>query len=89
MIPPGTVLHNQMQQGKFLPMKPAEIMDELQLFIEDTSDELHDCIFRSNHASNYLPIKGVLAEDKQHILNQISSAISSPASLRPESWRGL
>jgi radical SAM superfamily enzyme len=89
MIPPGTVVHKQVQQGRFQAMTAEEIMGELQVFIEQISDDVHDCVFRSNHASNYLPIKGVLATDKQKILNLISRGISSPDILRPESWRGL
>jgi len=89
MIPPGTVIHKQVQQGRFKAMNADEIMHELQMFIEHITEEVHDCVFRSNHASNYLPIKGVLADDKQQILNLISRGISSPDILRPESWRGL
>ncbi len=89
MIPPGTVIHKQREQGRFKPMTSTEILQELQTFIENTSENLHDCVFRSNHASNYLPIKGTLAGDKSSILQLISAAIDNPEILRPEGWRGL
>ncbi len=89
MIPPGTVIHKQREQGRFKPMTSSEILHELYTFMEHTSDDLHDCVFRSNHASNYLPIKGTLAVDKSSILRLISTAIDNPEILRPEAWRGL
>ncbi len=89
MIPPGTVVHNQREQGRFKPMTSMEILRELQTLIEHTSEDLHDCVFRSNHASNYLPIKGTLAADKPSILRLISAAVDNPEILRPEAWRGL
>jgi radical SAM superfamily enzyme YgiQ (UPF0313 family) len=89
MIPPGTVVHKQREQGRFKPMTSMEILRELQTLIEHTSEDLHDCVFRSNHASNYLPIKGTLAADKPSILRLISAAVDNPEILRPEAWRGL
>ncbi len=89
MIPPGTVIHKQREQGRFKPMTSTEILRELHIFMEHTSEDLHDCVFRSNHASNYLPIKGTLAADKSSILRLISAAIDNPDVLRPEAWRGL
>lgn len=61
---------------------------ELKLFIELYNGET--TIFRSNHASNYLPIKGNLPEDKKEILELIGMAIDNPDdSIRPEWARGL
>ena len=52
--------------------------------------ETERCIFRSNHASNYLPLAGTLMKDKQRLLDDIDRALSSPkASLRPDWTRGL
>ena len=89
MIPPGTVIYKQREQGRFKPMTSEEILRELHIFIEHTSENLQNCIFRSNHASNYLPIKGTLADDKSSILHLIAIAIDHPEILRPEGWRGL
>jgi len=51
--------------------------------------KVKDSIFRTNHASNYLPIKGNLPEDKDKILTQIEYALTHPQLLRPEEWRAL
>ncbi|MBN2154554.1 MAG: radical SAM protein [Candidatus Lokiarchaeota archaeon] len=89
MIPPGTPLFFETQDGDFHPMNSDEILRELKLLIEKTSSELQNCVFRSNHASNYIALKGVLAEDKEHILKIIETNIKNPRDLRPEFYRGL
>ncbi|MGE8362044.1 radical SAM protein [Pseudomonas sp.] len=53
--------------------------------------ELHDTVFRSDHASNYLVLKGTLGADKARLLAQVREAIERPqqAGLRQEWQRGL
>ena len=62
---------------------------ELRLFVEDLS--LTDCVFGTQHASNYLPIQGHLPEDKDNILALIDAALGPDGSslLRSERERGL
>jgi len=72
-----------------------ELPDQHELFVElrtfiDALD-LQDTVFRSDHASNYLPLKGTLGADKQALLAQLDTAINRPDSirLRQEWQRGL
>jgi hypothetical protein len=53
--------------------------------------DVTDCLFRCNHASNYLPIGGRLPGDKAAILASLDKVLAAPAAtrLRPESWRLL
>jgi radical SAM superfamily enzyme YgiQ (UPF0313 family) len=52
--------------------------------------ETEKCIFRSNHASNYLPLKGTLMRDRERLLDEIERAAEHPDTmLRPEWTRGL
>jgi len=53
--------------------------------------DVTDCLFRSNHASNYLPVGGRLPQDKQAMLAALDKVLLAPESvqLRPESWRLL
>ena len=52
--------------------------------------ETERCIFRSNHASNYLPLAGTLMRDRERLLAEIDRAVENPeASLRPDWTRGL
>lgn len=89
MLPPGTLLANKYQNGEFTPLSQTGILQELRLMIEHISDDVHDCIFRSNHASNYLVLKGILSKDKQKFLHLIDQALQNPSMLRPEFFRGL
>ena len=47
--------------------------------------------FASNHASNYLPVKGWLPEEKEKILKAIKHVLQQkdPSMLRPEYMRAL
>lgn len=89
MIPGGTPLHKMVDQGEFTPMKPLAIVSELKILVDNL--DLTECIFRTNHASNYLPIGGTLNRDKQAILDVIEGAIASDdeSKLRPSYMRGL
>jgi radical SAM superfamily enzyme YgiQ (UPF0313 family) len=73
----------------WLEMSPLELVQELGWLIE----ELHctDTTFRSNHASNYLPIGGHLPEDKPAMLRLVQTVLSEGRrdALRPEWMRGL
>jgi radical SAM superfamily enzyme YgiQ (UPF0313 family) len=89
MIPPGTPIYKETIENKFHPMNPDEILQEMKIFIENISDDVKNCIFRSNHASNYLAIKGTLAEDKSSILKLIEKNLRDHEDLRPEFYRGL
>ncbi|MEA2096125.1 MAG: radical SAM protein, partial [Candidatus Cloacimonadota bacterium] len=62
---------------------------EMKLLIENISDDVRNCVFRSNHASNYLPIKGRLSRDRDKILETIDQGLEHPENVRPEFMRGL
>jgi radical SAM superfamily enzyme YgiQ (UPF0313 family) len=89
MIPPGTPLFEMTQRSEFMPMDPFEILAEMNELVHHLN--LSDCVFRTNHASNYLPIRGTLNRDKEKILEVISSVLSmrDEKSLRPGYLRGL
>lgn len=73
----------------FEPLDQAGLFREMRRFIEGL--ELNDTVFRSDHASNWLVLKGTLGGDKRRMLAQLDQAIHQPASapLRPEWARGL
>ncbi len=70
-------------------MNTLELLQEMEIFIEHT--QLQSTIYRSNHASNYIDLSGVLSKDKQRFLEQLRYAINNPdkAGLREEWQRGL
>jgi len=73
----------------FVPLTQQGLFEEIRLFLEHL--ELQKTVFRSDHASNYLVLKGTLGRDKQKLLDQVNLAITSPGAvpLRPEWMRGL
>ena len=89
MLIPGTELHRQWQDGTFELPEPPELLGELRQVIAAT-DGLTRCVFRTNHASNYLPLAGTLSRDKARLLAALDEAVSrGPSALRPEVWRAL
>ncbi|WP_339906010.1 radical SAM protein [Pseudomonas guineae] len=72
-----------------------QALNQQQLFVEVErllqGLELRNTVFRSDHASNYLVLKGALGADKQRLLAQVRQAIEAPqqAHLRQEWQRGL
>jgi radical SAM superfamily enzyme YgiQ (UPF0313 family) len=73
----------------FEPLDQRGLFQEIERFLSEL--ELRDTVFRSDHASNYLVLKGTLGADKQRMLAQVRTAIEMPAKarLRPEWMRGL
>ena len=45
--------------------------------------------FTSDHASNYLPLKGGLPEERERLLALLDGALAGRQDVRPEFWRGL
>lgn len=87
MLLPGTPLYREYQSGDFELMNAVSILQELRWLVEGI--EADDCVFRTNHASNYLPVGGVLSRDRGRILEVIDMGLDDPSLLRPESHRAL
>jgi radical SAM superfamily enzyme YgiQ (UPF0313 family) len=89
MLIPDTELYQQWRQGTFELPQPEELLRELRQVLAST-DGLSRCVFRTNHASNYLPLAGTLSRDKDELLAAIDEALAhGRAALRPEAWRAL
>jgi len=89
MTVPGTTIHRQFSRGELTPLGPWEMLKEIRVIVEGLS--LSNCIFRANHASNYLPLKAVLSRDQAQLLTSIDKVIEekAPGSLKCEYLRGL
>ena len=75
--------------GEFEPLDQNGLFREMLWLLETL--ELENTIFRSDHASNYLVLKGVLNRDRERLLQTVRQALERPGSvpLRPEWLRGL
>jgi radical SAM superfamily enzyme YgiQ (UPF0313 family) len=87
MLIPGTELHDQYKNGEFQLPGPEEMLTELGAMIAATN--LTDGLFHANHASNYVPIRAHLPQDKEKTLELISQALDGKIPLKPEYMRAL
>jgi radical SAM superfamily enzyme YgiQ (UPF0313 family) len=86
-VVPGTPLATLMERGKFeLPPVPT-MLRELRTFVDEAQPR--NAVFRTNHASNYLPLAGELPRDRKRIVAVLDDAIAGRVRLRDESMRGL
>lgn len=71
------------------PLGVLGLMQEMELFLSRL--ELKRTVFRSDHASNWLILRGTLGADKERLLGDLRCAIAAPeaAPLRPAWARGL
>jgi len=89
MIIPEAPLYRMVEEGTFTLPSPFELLKELRTMIAESN--LHNCLFFSNHASNYLPIRARLPKDKESSLKLIDEVLSSgdESLLTPEYLRAL
>lgn len=73
IVEEGTSLYEDIQTGKFQLLSPKEILLETREMVLDL--EVDKCIFRSNHASNYISLRGTLPQEKDLILLQIEEGL--------------
>jgi len=88
-FPTGVDRYQQGFNGEFEPLDQAGLFQEMFWLLDNL--ELDNTIFRSDHASNYLVLKGVLGKDKPRLLEIVRAALDRPGSvrLRQEWMRGL
>ncbi|MGA9572774.1 MAG: radical SAM protein [Lysobacterales bacterium] len=88
-FPTGVARYQRGFGGKFEALDQPGLFREMYWLLDEL--ELENTIFRSDHASNYLVLKGVLGRDKPRLLRTVISALESPGSvrLRQEWMRGL
>ncbi|GLI56888.1 radical SAM protein [Propionigenium maris DSM 9537] len=86
MLDESAEIMRDIEKGRFELLSPEEVLDEARIFLQETS--LDKTIFRSNHASNYLAMEGVLGRDKEKLLREIEEAIEEE-DYKEEFFRGL
>ena len=88
-FPTGMERYQQAFKGEFEPLDKAGLFQEMYWLLDTL--ELESTIFRSDHASNYLILKGTLNKDKPRLLETVRAALDQPGSvrLRQEWMRGL
>lgn len=76
MLYRGSELKERYEKGEFAILTPSEIMKELYSILKEIDLPVgNNCIFRSNHISNYLPLAGTLPKDKERLLSDVKKSI--------------
>lgn len=90
MLDPAAPVTQDIAEGRFELLKPAEVLEEMDVMLSHIDmPKGSTCVFRSNHASNYLSLKGDLPKDTEKMLAVVRQAKENRDMLRPEFWRAL
>jgi len=89
MIVQGTPMEKEIETGRLILPSPFGLIQELETMIEHC--QFTQCFFASNHASNYLPLRIRMPEEKEDALHRIREVLRrrDPELLRPEYLRAL
>lgn len=87
IVEPGTEVELQVEKGELKILEPMEVLEETRLLIENL--DLSQCVFRSNHASNYYSLAGTLPQDKQELLLNVRRAMNIKYDYMDEFFRRL
>lgn len=80
-------IFEEVKSGDFSPLNEKEALLELRNLIDKLS--LSNCILRSNHASNYIAIKGTLPNDKVGLVEKLDMSLINNVYNRTHKYRTL
>ena len=83
----GTPLHDWIERGELTMLGPRELAAENRVILQHIDSD--GSVFRSNHASNYLPLKGTLNRDRDALIAQIDKALAGELRFRRAVELGL
>jgi radical SAM superfamily enzyme YgiQ (UPF0313 family) len=86
-VVPDTPLDRLARKGRFSVPPVPELLRELRTMVTEARPT--STTFRTNHASNYLPLGGRLPKDRERIVALIDAALRGEIPLRHEQLRGL
>ncbi len=83
----GTPLYDWIERGELTMLSPQELAAENRIILQHIDSD--GSVFRSNHASNYLPLKGTLNRDREALIEQIDKALAGEVRFRRAVELGL
>ena len=87
MVEEDLPLADEIRQGNFELLTPYDILIETKELLKNI--DCPGCIFRSNHASNYVNLRGTLNEDREFMIGLLDEAIQGNIHLKSEWMRGF
>jgi radical SAM superfamily enzyme YgiQ (UPF0313 family) len=88
MVEPTVPMAEDIRSGKLQLLSPEEVMAETLLMLKHTNVE-KKCVLRSNHASNYVSLRGDLPQDKEKMMNMLRKAMENHDMFKDERFRAL
>ncbi|QHI73060.1 radical SAM protein [Aminipila terrae] len=88
MVEPAAPIYKEIQEGRFKILSAEEVLGETALMLKNIN-VTKNCVFRSNHASNYVSLKGDLPQDKERMMNQLKRAMENTNLIKDERFRAL
>ena len=88
MLDPAAPIMKEIESGEMTLLTPEQVVGETYLLLENAMPK-KSCVFRSNHASNYISLRGNLPEDRQRMLAQLKVAMENIGLLKDERFRML
>ena len=84
MIDPQAPIYSKIVSGELELLNPEDVVEEMKLFLQNVDSK--GTVFRSNHASNYVILKGTLNEDIPSMLDYLQQ-VEEQGKYREERWR--
>lgn len=87
MLDDAAEITADIREGRLKLLSPMQVCEETLLMLENIN-LTKECIFRSNHASNYVPLAGTLPQDKKKMMKLLVRAMKTEG-FKPEGLRML
>lgn len=88
MLDERAPITDKIRKGEFKLLSGEEVVAETYLLLKHANPE-KTCVFRSNHASNYVSLRGNLPQDKARMTAQLERAMADTGLLKDERFRML
>lgn len=88
MVEPKAPMYKEIQDGTLKLLSPTEVVSETKLMLENIN-VTKPCVFRSNHASNYISLKGTLPQDKESMIKSLEAVADREDLLKSDNLRML
>ena len=88
MVEPTVPMYKDIESGKLQLLSAEEVMAETLLMLKHTNVS-KKCVFRSNHASNYVSLRGDLPNDKEKMMALLRKAMENHDMFKDERFRAL
>lgn len=88
MLAPGAPIGEDIRSGKLTLLTPEQVLGETYLMLKHAKPE-KECVFRSNHASNYVSLRGNIPTDNERMMAMLKRAMEDTGLIKDERFRML